>query len=122
MQPQLRQYVHRAEQAQSYGAALRFLPTHCESCGKLLDSAGECWGCDYDIAMPAEEDYTIADAGNRGYSVSVYGCGHIGTFASLHEAEQAVRNNAGPDWRPDVWLVNERGDATLHSNFDWQDA
>jgi hypothetical protein len=75
-----------------------------------------------DWIEPQEEDYTISDARNGGYFVGVIGGKCAGqTVSTREEAEEMIRNHAGKNWRPNVWVISDHGNFILIEDFDWKD-
>ena len=66
---------------------------------------------------PDEDDGFIFDIAS-GYSAKLAGR-HLGNFAERADAEQAIREDAGGNFWPDVWFVSDHGNALL-LDFDWQ--
>lgn len=72
-----------------------------------------------DESEPSEDDYTMEDV-PRGYSVAGNGK-WIGTYPTRDEAEDAIREDAGKNFRPNVWIISDHGNAHRIENFDWRD-
>ena len=73
-----------------------------------------------DWIEPQEEDYTISDARNGGYSVGQIGGKYVGETSTREESEEMVRNHAGQSFRPNVWVVSDHGNFILIEDFDWE--
>jgi hypothetical protein len=66
---------------------------------------------------PAEDDYTIEDDARGGYWV-----GGVGErYDTREEAEQAIRDDAGGNYRPNVWRIPDHGNAEIIKDFDWRE-
>lgn len=69
---------------------------------------------------PAEEDYVIYDNPGGSYGVgSVGGKDLGGVYHCLEQAYQAIKDDAGANFRPDVWLQDDHGGHRLVERFPW---
>ncbi len=92
------------------------LDDNCEDPEDDEDSEDE----DDASSEPEDEDYIIADAGSRGYSVSIMGGKHLGDFMERDDAEAAIRKDAkGSNFFPSVWVQSDHGNNELVTDWQW---
>lgn len=75
-----------------------------------------------DINEPTEGDYVISDGPGRlgsGYRVSIHEGRYVGSVGTRDEAERMIRLHAGPNYRPDVWILSDHGNYHRAEGFDW---
>jgi hypothetical protein len=83
----------------------------------LFDSSGDQyddmeWGNGEMMDEPQEDDGFIQDNTRGGYDASVEGK-FIGNFGDVDEAYLAIKSEAGPNWFPNVWFVDDHGGIEL---------
>lgn len=62
--------------------------------------------------QPSEDDGFIKDLTRGGYGASVDGK-FIGNFDDRDDAEEAIRDAAGPNFSPNIWFIDDHGGVEL---------